>query len=164
MARFKGDLYQIPKSITVPSSLSSLSISISFFSSSLSLDFDDIKGYVSKKLTYYMLPRYHDHDHHHHHHHHSYYYYRFTCQLDVFPKTPSGKLDKKEFPDPEGWTEVAITILDDDNYKGGNSNGITTVSSIVLQIIERINGGKLSASSSFASIGIYYFKRLYHTK
>ena len=99
-----------------------------------------------------MLPRYHHH-HHHHHHHHSYYYYRFTCQLDVFPKTPSGKLDKKVFPDPEGWTDVTVTILDDDDNREG-SNGITTVSSIVLQIIERINGVKLSASSSFASIGI----------
>jgi hypothetical protein len=130
-------------------------MSISLSSSSLSLDFDDIKNYVSKKLTYYMLPRYHHHHHHQHHHSYYYHYYRFTCQLDVFPKTPSGKLDKKVFPDPEGWTDVTITILDDDdNYKGGN--GITTVSSIVLQIIERINGVKLSASSSFASIGIYH--------
>jgi len=59
---------------------------------------------------------------------------------------------------------VTVTILDDDdNYKGGNSNGITTVSSIVLQIVERINGVKLSSSSSFASIGIHTIKRkLYH--
>jgi len=54
-------------------------------------ELDDIKDFASKKLTYYMMPK-------------------FTCQVESFPKTPNGKLDKKQFPDPDGWNDFAVTM------------------------------------------------------
>ena len=59
-----------------------------YFTSETKIDISDLKDYLEKFLSQYMIPT-------------------FFIQLDKFPETPSGKIDRKSFPKPELSTENA---------------------------------------------------------
>ena len=96
-------------------------------------ELDDIRKAASRKLTHYMIPK-------------------FTFQIDAFPKTPNGKLDKKRLPDPPGWNDFAVAI--DKPIKMATYDEGNMISSIVCSMIATSRGIRVSSSSSFASIGI----------
>ena len=121
---------------------------------------ENIKVFVSRSLTYYMVPTY-------------------TMVVPTFPMTANGKLDKNKLPDPNEMHSTST--IGDNEVKGDmiiqdekecdsdqsdstllnryinskhNSNPVTSVASHLCKIVEKLKGVKTNMYFTFASLGV----------
>ena len=90
----------------------------------------DIKDFVSRSLTYYMVPTY-------------------TTVVPSFPKTANGKLDRNALPDP-----VLPIVAERVEEEDIDWTGERTMEAHVRSVVRDQRGINVKSSSTFAAIGV----------
>ena len=87
---------------------------------------------------------------------------KFIMEVETFPQTANGKLDRKALPDPPGLTAAATPVVltqtaaaaDAGGGSGSDSDGKLTMDVHICGVIERVRGVRPGVNASFAAMGV----------